>query len=330
MKKRCFLSVEQPQYISFPNQTFANSIVLANAKEKKSIIWCSKYINCYFREDVKGYSFIIATEDQFWTRQDIMQMQKIDLSMETIQSAKLNLGLIIKKCLLNGCYVSGQCNGKKLDNNISTGTSPFVFLIAGFDDLRHKFLVCGIDSDEQFKCFDIQYQPFLTALTDNDFSDMILYLWRYNKDANISLGLPYIITELKHYINSSCSSNIQGDDKVYGIKAIEALSRYFYETANKNRRLREAELHAFYMHKFFMKQRVEVLAQLGFVDSRWLTEAEEVRQIGENVFELGKQYNSQQTEKLAKKLVEQIEKTVNLELFYLPKVLSEIENAYKA
>ncbi len=325
MKKRYSLPIEAPQFICYNYLVCSNAIVRAVVKEKAPILLCSKYINCYYKEESTKHKFIIAIFDHWFTLQKIMQYQLIDLFKETYQKKKFDLVLTIKKCLLFDSYIFGQCNFAYIAPGLCHDVKWFNYVITGFDDTAKEFTIYGVDSTENFSCYHVKYQTFIEALFDTPKSNITFTMWRYNKDISITLDLPNTIFELEDYTNSTNRRKHYTADKVYGLNAIQKLSEHFYETAQNGLELNEFYLHKFLMHKSYMKDRMECLASHDVIDQKWIAHAEQVSQIGEKVYNFGKSFNDSHDQSFIAKLVEMIADTIRSETDYLPKVLEELK-----
>ena len=329
MKKKFFLPIDSPEFICNHQLMFSNAILKAIAQEKTQILMCSKYINCYFRKDSVKNRFIILMYDHWCTAQGFMQYQLIDFLKETYQKEKRNLVLTLKKCLLDGAYVFGQCNRAYIEEDVGTDAPLFDYVITGFDDLAHEFTVYGIDSSENFSCYQVNDQKFVEALFHTPSAKIALTMWRHNQDAEILFDLPNIIFELEDYIHSVNNRNQYKADKFYGLNAMKELSRHFYETAQSDCDLNESYLRKFLVHKAYMRDRIACLASNGIIGEEWLTPADQVAKLGAEIFELGRNFNSLHDQTLIEKLVEMIAETTGLEADYLPKVLEELKTHHQ-
>lgn len=327
MKKRYFLPMKAPQFVGYSRPTAANAIVLANAGENTRVLLCSKHINCHYQPVFLKQKFSISIFDYWCMRQDFLRRQSIRFLKETYLKENTNLILVIKKCLLFNAYVFGDCNRKYIEQDYEGDQQIFSFVITGFDDISHEFTIYGLTYLwDEYKCFKVDYQKFINALFDTPKESIQLELWHCNKEASISLDLPCIIGELGNYINSANSKKEYIGEKVYGLKAIFELSRHFAETAKKGEDLCKVYFDQFAVHKYFMKDRVEYLAESGIINPKWLVEAETAEKLGQSVQKLGATYNLTRESALVDQMCEQINTTIEMERSYLPKMLEELEH----
>lgn len=325
MKKRRCLTVCDPEFICYPHTTYANAVIRHVAGDRADILTCSKYINCYFCENSVNHKMRISVFDHWCTAQDLMHQQFIDISKELCKKRKTDLVLMIKKCLRHDNYVLGQCNRAYIEEQADRNAPMFDFMVVGLDDIAHEFTLYGLDSEERFSCYRVDYQRFVEALFDTPRLNITFTLWWHFKGAKIALDLPNIIFELEDYVNSTHRRVYYTKDKTYGLAAMREWAKSFYRTAQSGAPLKEAYLNQFSVHKSYMKKRIAILASNGIVDPKWIEVADRVAQMGNDVLQLGRAFCETRDMTLIDRLVGLMEDTVRIETDYLPHVLEELK-----
>lgn len=326
MKRSCFLPILSPEFVCYNHITFANAIIRANVMEDWQILMLSKYINCYYKEESTDHKFIISMYDHWCTAQKIMQKQSINLLKEIYQSQKINIVLIIKKFLLNNCYVFGQCNRSYVEKNDNIELSLFNYVVTGFDDINRQFTIYGLNAKENFYCVKIDYETFASALFDTLKPNIELTLWRYNLDACIDFDIQNIAFELEDYINSANRRNHYTEDKEYGIKAIERLGMYFIENSQCKKSRDEVYLKKLLCHKSYMRDRIACLGHHGYIDIKSYPYAEKVSLISKEILDVGCLINQSNKLTFITLLKQLFSEMIEIEKQYLPKVLDELKS----
>ena len=330
MKGRHFLPICEPSFFCYNHYACADGIVRANAKDCFSSLLCVKYINCVYREEETRHQFIISMFDAWWTHQGVMQNQQINFLKETLRKTEVDLLLMIKKCLLSDSYVFSCCSRKYLLSDADEEHEFFYFVLTGFDDEKREFTIWGEPNLESFACYQIGYDDFVDAMFNNSNRNINLTLWKFNQDATLELDLPNLVIELKDYINSSNSRQHYTADKLYGFQAIEALARKLEtDLESLGAEVGGSYLHKFYVHKKFMKERVEYLVEQGKVDEKWIFEAERVLQIADSVKKMGLVCLKMQDYSSTMSLADAMRQTIAIEQRYLPGLLLEVIEAMK-
>jgi len=226
-EKRFELPIEPPQFICYNHITCANAIIRANIFDNIDKLFCSKYINCYFKESSTKHKFIISIYDNWCTTQKVMQYQLINLSKDIFLSENINVVLMIKKCLLFGSYVFGQCSYNCLVGNGGVDYSLFNYVITGYDDIAHEFTMYGVDNLDNYLCHKIGYEDFINSLYSTNKQNISFSMWRHNKNAEVVIDLQNIIFELEDYINSENRRKHYVEDKIYGLASLKKLGEFF-------------------------------------------------------------------------------------------------------
>lgn len=315
-----------PDFVCYHASTYANSIIKANTKDNIYIALLSKYINCYYKEQSTKHKFVISVYDHWCTRQKIMQNQSVNLLKETYQKTNINIVSMIKKSLLNDLYINGQCNRKYIESVYNDDFFNFNFIITGFDDLTHQFILYGINQSDNFTSYRVGYSIFEQALFDTPKPNIPLTFWQYNKDAKFLIDLPNLIFELEDYIHSTNNRNHYTADKVYGLAAINALAEHLSMSAIVDGSMNEAYIYKFMLHKCYMTQRVTCLVNNSIINHKWIMYAQEVEEIGKTINELGKGFNNSHDLLLIKKVTDCIALSIHIEQDYLQPMLNEIKN----
>lgn len=326
MKRKLLLPIDTPDFTCYNHMSCANGIIKALAKDKFNILMCSKYINCYYKESSANHKLCISFFDWWYTVQNFMQEQIINLLKEVYQKRKTDILLMVKKCLIDGNYVLGKCNRAYLGNNVNGDKHLFDFVIVGFDDIEHNFILYGLDSLDKFSCYHINYQNFVESLFDTNIQKIVFNMWRHNENAHISLDFQNMIFEFEDYVNSANRRLQYTNDKFYGLKAMEELSRHFYKTAKHELTLRDAYLNQFFIHKWYMKQRIEYLSSIGIIGEEWNSIANQVYQMGKDVLNLGRTFNTSNNMSMADKIIQIIEETITKETDYLPHIIEGLKS----
>ena len=325
MKKKHILPIECPDFTCHNYLTWSNAIVKANAKRQAKTLLSSRYINCLYDETSTNHKFVINVYDHWCVNQKFMQYQTMELLKETYQKAKIDFVTLLKKCLLNHSYVFSCCTWQYIEKDIEDPSLYLWYALVGYDDESQEFLLYGIDRDEQFSCFRVNYQTFADANFATSSLKIYLTLWRPNPDAKIALDIPNMILDLEDYIRSSNRRGNAPADAVYGFKAIDALCRHLCELSEEKLPLPHAYLQKFMMHKIYMQNRIEELAQAQKIDPIHLEQARQNADRGKQAFDLGNQYNEIKDQTLAKGIIDLMLDSVKAEADYLPKILLELK-----
>ena len=322
MKESCSLPIVAPEFVCFDYFTCANAIVRANTNGHQRLVMSTQYINCYYRESSGNHKFVISMFDPWCEKQGLMQNQTINFLKEVYQDNEEELISTIKKSLLGGCYLFGYCNRKYVDMNAKNAPALFHYVATGFDDATREFTIYGLDHGERFVCRQVGYQTLVEAILDTDKPSVVFTMWRYNKSFTPTLQKPTIAAELKHYVSSTHSQD--AGDKVFGLNAMTCLSNHFLETAKQKEPLNEAYLQQFAVHKRYMYDRIDYLAEDGILDPKWRDEAAAVRELGDELLCLCKRIHETRDWTSAPKVSKGILRTVEIESVYLPNVLKEL------
>ena len=168
-------------------------------------------------------------------------------------------------------------------------------------------------------------KEFFDAILDIPDDNIAFTLRLFNKSADISLDLKNIIFELNDYINSNDSRNHDKIGKIHGFNAIRSVADYFMESICNGQKIPENDLYKFYMHKHFMRNRIECLASHDVIDKKWIDYAVKVENIGHSIQDLGGKYNNLNDKALVRDISNDMIKSITLEEQYLPFVLNELE-----
>ena len=328
MKKNCLLPMAQPDFICQNYISCANAVVKANAGRDADVLLLSKYINCSFDKNDGKHRFVISVFDHWCAEQRFMRFQLIDLLKEPYQKRKQDVAATIKKCLLQGCYILTQCNRTYFEETDDPDSMLFFCLLVGFDDETQTFTLYGMDLLNRFSRCQVTYQKFLDALFDTEESNIPFQLWSRNKNATVSLDLPNLIFELEDYIHATSRRKNASAELFYGLAAMQELVQYFYKTAETDFAINEAYLRKYWIHKAYMKQRMEYLAQNGMIDRAWMLSAESVFKMATEALECGKAFNRLHDRGLIKTLVKNMHAALALEETYLPKLLEELKKLH--
>ena len=323
MKKRFFLPIGQPDYICYDHITHANAIMKAIAGEQAALILSAKNINCYYQESDPDNRFVISLFDPWCTMQKCMQRQLIDFLKETYQ--KTDIIRIIKKGLLFNAYVCGSCNRSHIEQTGESPSSLFRYVITGYDDIAHEFIMYGLSSQSQFEHYKIRCLDFLDAIYDTDNPKITFTLWRWQSNANLCPDLTNIAFELEDYLNSTNRRAHYTKDKVYGLLSFESLIRFFEQCAAQKESLPNSYLDKFFAHKKYMKERIVFLHSYGAISSDWISYADQVERLGDEVRRIGEKYNATKDADQIQDLKVNMFEAIEIEKRYLPLVLEELK-----
>ena len=326
MKKRFELPIEPPQFICYNHITCANAIIRANIFDNIDKLFCSKYINCYFKESSTKHKFIISIYDNWCTTQKVMQYQLINLSKDIFLSENINVVLMIKKCLLFGSYVFGQCSYNCLVGNGGVDYSLFNYVITGYDDIAHEFTMYGVDNLDNYLCHKIGYEDFINSLYSTNKQNISFSMWRHNKNAEVVIDLQNIIFELEDYINSENRRKHYVEDKIYGLASLKKLGEFFLECAKNKESLSEQYLRKIAIHKYYMKERIRYFVERKLIKKDWLSYSELVEVYGQQILDLGIKYNQIFDTTIVDELTTIIFGIIDIEQNYLTKVLYELKD----
>ena len=329
-----------PAYATWKDATLPNAYYNASNLESKSRASLKNITAYLFGQEVSDatISSVSLGEGQFMVtieetlpdgnvkRGYKVQDAEGNLLKEIYQSQKINIVLIIKKFLLNNCYVFGQCNRSYVEKNDNIELSLFNYVVTGFDDINRQFTIYGLNAKENFYCVKIDYETFASALFDTLKPNIELTLWRYNLDACIDFDIQNIAFELEDYINSANRRNHYTEDKEYGIKAIERLGMYFIENSQCKKSRDEVYLKKLLCHKSYMRDRIACLGHHGYIDIKSYPYAEKVSLISKEILDVGCLINQSNKLTFITLLKQLFSEMIEIEKQYLPKVLDELKS----
>lgn len=322
MKKRCFLPFKEPRFICSDKFTAANVIVESNLKEKSPSL-AVHYINCAYDEFESSHKFIITVFDYLARCKNIMHDQGFDMSKEYYLSPGINLVADLKRVISSNFYIVGQCNRSYVEPNASSDAPLFYFFLTGYDDAKQEFLIHGIDLSKQYISVKIKYDVFVKALFDTNIHSIPLVLWCFWYEANIDDVWSALISEFEDYVYSQNRKVNYGTAK-YGFEAMRCLAEHFKETAYKENHINELYLKKLLAHKYYMRLRIECLAEHKIIDSQWITCAKEVEEISQQIWNEGLDFNAAQDFLLVESMVAHMSQMMMIEKQYLCKVLKEL------
>lgn len=325
MKKKLLLPIAHPDFTCYNYLTWSNAIIKANTKEKNKILIASKYINCYYREASTKHKFVLSCYDHWYTQRGVVQYQVMELLKEAYQKTNLDLTSFLKKCLLSHSYVFGQCSWCYVEKKVEDREARLFYALVGFDDALQQFILYGIDSEERFSCFYVDYKSFAEAHFATASLKINFTLWRPLPDVEVELDIPNLILEMEDYLHSSNRHKNQPADAVYGFLAMTELTKHCLQLSKQQLPIPDSYLQKFMMHKVYMKNRMEQLVLSKGLDPIWLKDAERVADMGKQVLDLAAQYNATKDPRLGKRIAELMTDTVTAEADYLPKMLRELK-----
>ena len=322
MKEGCFLPMCEPQMICDHYFTSADAMVRANAGDDIQKIFCSHYINCYFRNDSEKYKFVISTYDQWCVDKEYTEVQFVDFLKETYIKQGFDFLTTIKKCISTGFYIHGQCNRKYVKIAGKEGSWQYDFLIVGYDDIAREFAVYGFDELDNYVGFNMNYDDFINAFWDTPNESIEFIMRRYKKNSTVTADYEGVLSELKGYLTSTTTQKIYTGNRQYGLDGIKALSNEVRKSILNGSKQHRAYLYKFYLHKKFMMERIAFFEQMGVVGSDMLRYSEEVYTIAKEILTLASRHDNVQSLEL---LAEYFDKTIRIETNYLPEVLRSLD-----
>ena len=322
MKKKCFLPLAESKMTSYLFHAFPDAIIRGNVGDDgMPPIACRRNINCFYQKQARAHKFMISVSDNWSADLKVLQYQTLNLYQSTYDVLNRNMALTIKRFVESGCYIYGQCNRRCVDAAVGKDSPALVFLLYGYDDTCRRFFLLGYDLQNRCRSYEVGYTELVSALFDLPREMIQLIFWRFNADLKIPLDLPGIINELADYLASCNSRPEYTGGKEFGLAAIRALRDYFKSRVQQDLLFEEQYLRAFGEHKYAMAVRIKYFAEQGIVSTELIPIADKLKQIGENVFQWGTQYNQTLEDSLADKLIEQIEESMRIEQACLPRVL---------
>ena len=326
MKKKSSLPVVEPDFICYHHITCSNAILRANLNEEVLNILCSKYINCFFKKESLKHKFVISMYDPWCTVQGLIQTQSLNFLKEVYEREKTNFILLLKKCLLQNLYVFGQCNRTYIEKQEENTTSIYNFMVTGYDDILQEFEIYGLNSSDNFVRNKINYQLFNEALLSTP-KQNIWFTLRNFCDRNInSIDWANTAFELEDYINSTNRRYHYKADKIYGLKSYEILAKHFEECASTGELFSMQYLLKIKMHKLYMRDRIAFFITNDVLNNKYLSLAEKVKDIGDEVLNIGEKYNETLDNTYAKLLIRYINMANEIENEYLPYVLKGVSS----
>ena len=324
--KNYSLPLLEPEFVCEPCLSFANAVVRANVGDDVRRLTIAQHLNCYYDKNSLENKFVISVFDHWCVQHKVMQYQSFNLLKETIKKQNISIKALIKESLLLDCYVLGSCNRNCFEKVASNLDQVCDFLVFGFDDTQGCFSVCFINISNQFVVAKILFEDFITALFDTNDSNIFLTFRRYNRDYVKSLDLNNLVREIKNYLNSTNDRKNYSMEKVYGISAVQEMALFCVDNSCENKMMAKTCLEKLLLHKKYMVNRMEYLAEQKIISHRWIDKAERIQKNAHQIFALWSEYSIAPNLKLAEQLSKLIDQIILLELDYLPKVLDEISS----
>lgn len=326
MNQSYFLPFKEPRFICSDKFTAANAIIESNLKEKSPSL-AVHYINCAYDEFESSHKFIITVFDYLARCKNIMHDQGFDMSKEYYRSPGVDLVADLKRVISSNFYTVGQCNRSYVESNAPSDAPLFYFFLTGYDDTTQEFLIHGIDLSEKYITVKIKYDVFVKALFDTNTHSIPLVFWCFWYEANIDDVWSALVSELEDYVHSQNRKVNYGTAK-YGFEAMRCLAEHFKETADKEKHIKELYLKKILAHKYYMRLRMECLAEHQIIDAQWIRCAKDVEKISQQIWNEGLCFNATQDFSLLAAMLAHMAQMTEAERTYLPTVVNQL-NAYQ-
>ena len=324
MREKILLPFDESKILSSPETAFPYALLKANFGPELDAALCRRFINCYFDLNSKQEKFEISLSDHWCENYNITQSYLVSLSKSTFQSLKIDLTEFFKKSLQGNNYIYGKSELSFLPDQIPHVLGPFHYFITGYDDYKGVFRVRLFDGNHQYYAVEVPFRDTEDSLWCGSEDIVTFQLWTVDKSVEIPLKMPNIARELEDYVLSKNSKWQYSKDKSFGMQAIDDLNAYLYQRAKEVDPLEIYYLRALADHKYFMKERILYLAEKGEISDEWIPYANDVYVLAEPLVMLGEQYNQTRDFSIAQEIHERIERFMEIEKSYLPKVLEQI------
>lgn len=323
---------DQPYNLMYHNTAFPMGIIQANATQDLTPWLCGKYINCYFKTFSGSNKFVNCITDNWAEKDQILLKQRLELAWEHYEIYFGNIISLLKNMLDLGNYVHGRYN-----EQLIPGKSAFQkeylshdYLLIGYDDSQEHFVSVGYLADHKFQRYYIPYDNMYQAIRTLKNAKIFINFWNYNSNAFLGLNRKRIISELNDYVNSELSQKVYTERTFYGMEAIQQLKQFLFDSAKKDGWLDYRYIRGVMEHKFFMHMRIKYLLETGVLqNAEYLQNAEAVYKMSERTHMLGLKYLMTRKDSVLEGVVQTMDQMMAVEQCYLPKVLTDLQAAWR-
>ena len=302
-------------------------IIQGNAKKDITPWICSKYTNCSFAKRNGVQKFTIYITD-FWALEDkILIQQRVDLHPELYEQFFGGLVPLIRKMIDKGYYPTGTYNEEYIPGKwcYQKTYRAHDYILIGYDDITQNFISIGYRETRRFERYLIPYENMEQALRTVRAPKIRFGFFEMLKDAKFDLDMPRMLSGLTDYLESKNSLQMYTADKFWGMDAIRHLADLLVSSGEKDGYVDERYTRGLMEHKFFMRMRMDYLLKNGYLsDGKYLELSTQAYQIAERAHMLGLKYNLTRKATLLPRLHEMIDQILEIEIDYLPQVLSEL------
>ena len=195
--------------------------------------------------------------------------------------------------------------------------------MVGYDATRHVFTVKYLTRKHELQTLEIGYAQLTELLLAAP--SIKLNLWKYDREAEVSLDVVRVAAEISDYLYSRCSQRFYTGDKVFGLEAIKAMEQDLTGNAREGHQMNETYTQAFVEHKLLMKERMTFLADQGLISSTLAHQAAQVWELGNTFLERVRLYNQSKSSAHIEAVEKLISETLTAEKEYLPHVLLQLK-----
>ena len=310
---------KEPYIVSYHNKAFPLGVIQGNADFDLTPWISGKFINCFFDPTSTNHKFNFYTLDPWGEKDGVNSSQTIKLDKHMFENLSIDIMKTIKCLMDNGYYIHGSYNEKYIPSKQSYLKYDFMhdYILIGYEDTGILYSV-GYTNSGKYEEFTIMYDEYLDSLINSTNSFIDINTCKYHSEGNFSFNKAGFIQELSDYINSTIFNSAYSD-RIYGMKAIEALKEF---TVSNDFKIDIRYMRVFMEHKHLMFLRINYVYQDKVNDI-----AEKYKEVSEEankIYLLSLKYNITKNKNLLKKIKEKFNLILDLEKQLLPAVLKYI------
>lgn len=312
-----------PKLESHFHITFLYSIISGNIGDKYYPWICNQYVNCALDMSGNSVKFLLPEDDNGSMAINLTSYQFIELSKKTYREV-IDIPLLFKNIISSGYYINGSFCAKSISDeylcNSLDGKGDYV--MTGYDDLQKVFILKGFNNHNKLKTFYVSYELFISVLLEIQRKVIRLHIWNFNSIEELSVDCNKLAMQLGEYINSSSNSGLK--NRIYGVDAIKKLCDNIELQIYSKRSVDELFIKNIFEHKWFMFERIKYLAQMQYIDIKYMRSFDSIyHSFSESLSSL-KKYNEAKDVTMSYKAIENIREGLNEEIECITGVINNL------
>ena len=328
MKKKVLLPFEDNPYSQmYQGCAFSMGIIQGNAQKDLTPWLSSKYINCWYYENLPN-KFSYYFSDHWAVEDQILFHQSMDLSTDMFRALYGNDVLaLFRKMLDMGFYPHGEFNEEYIPGKRSYQKYYHYhdYILIGYDDNAKQFVSAGYLMDRKYQRFFIPYENMRQSIETVQTGKFHCDFWKYNPNASFELNEKRLLQELSDYLECRITGKTFSANRACGLDAFVALAEHFVKTATEKQYIDDRYTKGVMEHKFYMKMRINYLLEKGYLKCLEYAEiADRVLKMSEKVHLMAMKYNYTGKFSIVEQICLLLNEMVGVEKDYLSRVLSEL------